>query len=131
MNYKIKMMDKEVFIINESDFKNILGKNGMVLISSLKILINMSCVSSISPLEEETIKTDEVYYLCDGARVKKKFGTWVDADDQEIKIDISYYKELRDDLVFTKSEFESVKELNLIDRLNKLEEKKKTIKIVD
>lgn len=42
------------------------------------------------------IKNGYVYTLHDGTKAIKKFGTWVDANNPSIKIDLTYYTELKD-----------------------------------
>lgn len=129
MNYKLVLSNKNNYIITETEFKSLNGKSGLIFLTSLGGVINMSHVISILPekLEDFKIKDGETYYLHDGGRVKRQFNTWVDADNPEIKADKSYYTELNEDLVFTWNEFKEIKNLDTKSRLEKLLNKKNDV----
>jgi len=94
---RVKMMSGDILNITPDEVKNIQGKSGLVFVPSLQGLINLSSVESILP---DGLIAEKEGYLHDGIRVIKKFGAWVVADDQNIKIDPHFYPEVAKDQVF-------------------------------
>ena len=81
-------MTGEVFIITESEFKQLAGQSGLVFFPSVGGIINLSSTTAVVPqgkLDRKRIK------LHDGGYAIKKFGQWVCEENQEIKIDLHYY----------------------------------------
>ena len=87
MKYTIKMMGGDKYEISEEIFKKIIDKSGLIYISELKCLINMSSVTSIVP--NESISLDKIK-LHDGGYAIKKHGSWVD-ENSGARIDPQYY----------------------------------------
>lgn len=90
--YKIKMMDKDTFIVSEETFKKLAGQSGLIYIKEIGVTINLNSVVSIMPLELDSNQRT----LSDGTRVVKKFNHWVLENDESVKIDLLYYPELTD-----------------------------------
>lgn len=100
--YKIKMMDKDTFIVSEETFKKLAGQSGLVYIKEIGVTINLNSITSIAPLELDNNRR----VLSDGTRVIKKFNSWVLEDDNSVKIDLLYYPELVDLEGYEKKEIE-------------------------
>jgi hypothetical protein len=88
----MKMMNGDTFIITEETFKKLIDKTGLKFITELNALINLNSMVSIVP---ETIAQVDERKLYDGTIAKLKGGIWVDKFSGA-KIDIGYYKELRE-----------------------------------
>lgn len=124
-NYIVKLMNGDKIKITEQDYKMIIGKTGLVFISSIGEAINTSSISHIYPEEHEDKEKQQVGYLHDGTRVIKYFGYWVDAytsnpDDvgniKPVRIDPAYYHEVARDTVATPEEWQKLKLLLLEER---------------
>ena len=60
--------------------------------------LNASCVSGIYP-DEVARQEATVGRLHDGVRVVRKFGRWVDANNEKVNLSMEYYPELAQDRV--------------------------------
>ena len=127
MMFTIKLMNGDRLEITAEEYKNLLGKQGLVFIPSLQQSVNTSSISHIFPSNESRRTEDRPKegYLHDGTRVRKHFGQWVDADHEAlddkgnpkaVRIDPTFYPEILRDSIFTTQEWEKVKELSLADR---------------
>lgn len=124
MNYHVKMIGGQTFIVGEKDYIGILKGDGLIVLKDLGITISKSSISSIFPenlaKEDETKKPLTFGVLHDGTKVRKHFGEWVDAtftavDDNgriaPVRFDLSYYPEIAKDSVFSVEEYEKIKHL--------------------
>ena len=113
--YLIKMMGGDEFKITEEEYKEIMGKVGLIYIRSSRKTINTASISYIVPervYEQEIDRSDQREgILHDGTRVIRYFGSWyLDGDigengkPQRI-IDPNYYPEIARDCVPTPREF--------------------------
>jgi hypothetical protein len=114
MKYKIKMSNGDIYTITESEAQGLMSgeKKGLIGINSLKGIINMSFVSSIVPEDKIDHSKMTSGRLHDGTRVIKKYGNWADADNPEVRLDMSYYPELATDEVMSEEEYNNQKILN-------------------
>jgi len=95
---RVKMMSGDILTITEEEAKNVVGKSGLVFVPSLSGMLNLSSVESIMP--EEAVDNLKEGFLHDGTRVVKKFGSWVDAANPDVKLDPNYYPEIaRDEIL--------------------------------
>lgn len=90
--YKIKMMDKDVYVVSDETFHKLNGQTGLVYIKEIDTTININSISSIYRAERDNNRRT----LSDGTRVIKKYGIWVLEDNPEVKIDLHFYPELVD-----------------------------------
>lgn len=93
MNYKIKMMNNDVFIISSEVFNQLAGKVGLIYLPTIGGIINLSSVSSILP-EELSNNSGDTLKLHDGTVAYRKFGVWYN-QLSDAKIDTNYYPELK------------------------------------
>lgn len=93
MNYKIKMMNSDVFTISSEVFNKLAGKTGLVYLQEIGGIINLNSVSSILP-EELANNSSDTKKLHDGTVAIKKFGIWYN-QLSDAKIDLNYYPELK------------------------------------
>ena len=117
-------MSKNAFKINEEDYKNLIGKSGLIFLKSLGRAINTSWISEIVPeyeynleLRENRIKSTNGM-LHDGTSVIRHFGRWYLSDGSfvadengkatkpEKEIDPLCYPEVARDCVPTITEYE-------------------------
>ena len=123
----IKFMDGTKTKITEEDHKNLIGKTGLVFVSSIRQSVNISIIARIVPedmadeLEDKrNIKEGMLY---DGTPVIKHFGSWyIDGDFDEKgsprrRIDPTYYKEVARDCVISRKRFDTIKHLSRKERL--------------
>lgn len=113
----IKFMDGTTTEITEEDHKNLIGKSGLVFVSSICQSVNISIIARIVPenmadeLEDKKKQTHGT--LHDGLLVVRHFGSWfVDGEFDEKgnpykRVDQSYYKEVQKDCVPTRKEYET------------------------
>jgi len=116
-NYLIIFFDKKTLEITESDFNNLIGKEGLVAIKSVGEVVNMSAVARIIPKsradELEDRRNQKEGILHDGMVVIRYFGSWyMDGEFDEHgkpmrRIDSAHYPEVARDCVPTKKEFET------------------------
>ena len=113
--YTVKLINGDRTTVTEEEFRNLVGKTGLVFVPSTGETINLSSVSHILPAESDELdrskQTNGV--LHDGTRVMKQFGEWVDADSpiderglRTVRLDPKYYPEVARDCVPTPQEFE-------------------------
>jgi len=115
--YIVKLMNKEKIRINETEYKNILGKTGIVTLSS-GISFNMASVEIIYPEnksdEVEDRKQQMTGMLHDGTLVRRHYGQWAlsgtvpddRGNDSPVFPDPTYYPEIAADCVPTIEEYE-------------------------
>lgn len=107
-------MSKNVFQISEEDYKNLIGKQGLVFMKSLGRSINISWIAEIVPEEQyfkeirEKRAQSDRGVLHDGTSVVRKFGRYYLENDPEARIDSQYYPEVAKDCVPTPDEFENL-----------------------
>lgn len=56
MNYLIKMINSDQFIISEQTFKGLSNKSGLIFVKELNGIINLASVASIIPITIETAR---------------------------------------------------------------------------
>ena len=97
--YILKLMDGGKYKITKEEAQSLVGKSGLVIIKSLKGMINIASISSILPEEiaEQNRKQTKDRQWC-----IKKFGEWYLESDPTIKVDLNYYPELKDKVDNTK-----------------------------
>lgn len=116
--YIIKMMGGDILEISEQEYKNLMGKSGLIFIPSLKQTINTSSISRIMPKRVHVVdnlmdrKKQITGILHDGSHVIRYFGKWYlndgftdDRGRPEKEVDISYYPEVARDCVPSEEEF--------------------------
>jgi hypothetical protein len=110
MMYIIKMMSKTEVKITQEEYQRLISSKatGLVFIESLKGTINLNSVEFILP-ENLVIKEITSGRLHDGTRVIKKFGSWVDAGNPDLKLDPTFYPEIANDTVQSEEEYHSQK----------------------
>ena len=133
MNFIIKLMSGERFIINKSEYENIIKADKGVFIPRLGSFINKSFVSTIYPEQKadeiEDRKSLQRGVLHDGTPVKRHFGQWIVADsqsDEPVRLNTDYYPEVALDLVFTEKEYAEIKDLPTDEKLKLLTDKDKS-----
>lgn len=94
--FKLKMMGGDTFIISKEEAQLFSGKSGLIHIPSLGGLINISSISSILPEELANIADNTKRILKNGTRVINKFGQWFLENSPEVKVDLDYYPELKE-----------------------------------
>lgn len=118
--YALKMMSGETYTITDDEAKALMlasKTKQMVVINSLKGTINTASISEIVP--HDRIERVEGR-LHDGSKVVKKFGSWVDAENHDVRLDYLYYPELKHDAVFSEEEWEEMKGKTKNERLDAL-----------
>ena len=117
MAYIIKLSNRDDIRITVSEYKNIMGKNGLIFIPSIQETINTNFIIRILP--ENTYETDKLIdrsaqtkgILHDGTPVIRHFGSWylegylTEAGKLEKVIDPEYYPEVAMDCVPTPNEY--------------------------
>lgn len=93
MTYQIKMMNNDTFNISEDTFQKLEGKTGLVHFKEIDAILNLNSVASILPAE---LVNEKQRTLSDGTRIINKFGTWYLENNQEVKVDLNYYPELKE-----------------------------------
>jgi len=116
-NYLIKFFDKTTLEITEEDYKNLIGKDGLVFLKSVGQSFNTSNIARIVPVSQadqlEDKRNQNEGVLHDGTVVIRHFGSWYmdgefDADGKPTRrIDSTYYPEVARDCVVSKKEFET------------------------
>ena len=107
--YIIKLINGTEYSISEDEYKNLIGKTGLIFFKSLRRSVNTTSISEIVP---ESVYHNEVDrseqregILHDGTRVVRYFGSWyLDGDINENGkpqkiIDPQYYPEIARDCV--------------------------------
>lgn len=111
--YVATLMDGRTYRITGLEHQAIITREkGMVYISRLDTTINRAIVASIEPVsshEAQARARATSGRLHDGTRVVKKFGTWVNADDPNVRIDPAYYPEIAKDEIMTEEEYKAQK----------------------
>ena len=84
-------MNNDVFTISSEVFNKLSGKSGLIYLQEIRGIINLNSVSSILPeeLAEQNRKQNR-----DGQWCIKKYGQWYLENNQEVKVNLSYYPEL-------------------------------------
>lgn len=115
----IAKIDGQQFEITEQEAMNVgaAGNKGLVFVPSLKGYINLSFTPFIMPADKVVQKDLTEGRLHDGTRVTKQFGVWKDATNPELYLDPKYYPEVAQDKVFSEVEFEKIKHLPTVERL--------------
>lgn len=108
-------MDGSTLEITESDYKNTIGKTGLIFIESIRQSFNTSIIARIVPKskadELEDKKNQKEGILHDGKSVIRYFGSWYldgefdDKGNPYKRIDPEYYPEIQRDCVPTRKEF--------------------------
>jgi len=105
--YQLKMSSGDKYKITEKEAQELMigSKKGLIGISSLRGVVNMSFVESIVP--EDKIDNSKIKegYLHDGTKVIKKYGEWVDANNPDVRLDRNYYPEIARDEVISVEEY--------------------------
>ena len=118
--FRLKLMSGDCYFISDETAQKIstIQAKGLVFISELNAYINLSSVESI--VSEEKIDRSNLKegWLNDGTKVVKRFGSWVDAENPNVRLDYSYYPELAIDEVLT---YNPKEEKILIDNKKPLE----------
>ena len=110
MIYTIILINGREYDITEQERDSLLGKSGLIHITSLNITINMASVSVIEPKGLGKVKDRSKITegrLHDGSRVVKRYGSWYSADNHEVSINPHYYPEIAGDFVVTDDEYET------------------------
>lgn len=115
-NHIIKFIDGSTLEITAEDYRNIIGKEGLIVLKSVGQSLNTSSISRIVPKskadELEDKKNQKEGTLYDGTPVIRYFGSWyLDGEFDENgkplrRIDSSYHPEVQRDCVPTRKEFE-------------------------
>lgn len=119
------------FRITDEEAKDLAKvKGGEVFIRSIGASVNLAYKAALYPENHPDVieerKNQQTGRLYDGSRVKRHFGTWVDADNTTvddkgnyvpIRIDPNYYPEVATDSVFTEEEYEKIKHLPTQEKL--------------
>jgi len=119
-NFVIKMFSGDKFSIPEETYTRLkaVQGGGLINIPSFGGAINFSSIESIVPASQIDRSNLKDGFLHDGTPVARRFGTWVDANNPDVKIDFKYYPEVAKDQIFIS--LEEVDEYNK----NLLENKK-------
>ena len=104
----LKTMDKVSFNITDEEADLVVEaiQNGMKFIKIKRAMIASSNISGIYP--NEVVEKNKGR-LHDGTKVIKKFGTWVDADNTDVRLDTTYYPEIAKDDVLSEEQWEKRK----------------------
>ena len=91
------MMGGDVFDIPKDEANLLSGKSGLVFIPSIGGLINISSISYIVPKEKvENNENSKIKKLSNGNTAIKRFGHWYLASNPDIRVDSSYFPEIKD-----------------------------------
>lgn len=92
------MMSGDEIKISDETFSKLGGKQGLLFIPEINGIINLNSVVSILPkkLLPNQYKNGDIKICNDGTRAYNKFGLWVLENNQDIKIDLNYYPELKE-----------------------------------
>lgn len=114
-------MSGEKYSVNKSEYQAIMKADKGIFVPRLEVYINKSSISTAYPEsradEIEDRKSQMNGVLHDGARVIRRFGEWVIANNmvcddsgntQPIRLDPEYYPEVAKDCVATEKEWKEI-----------------------
>ena len=96
--YILKTTDKATIQLDENQ-RNLIAEALNKGVKHILVNDNLIMTHAITGIYKDDVHDKQEGYLHDGTKVIKKFGTWFDANNSEVKIDPTYYPEVARDRV--------------------------------
>lgn len=113
MDYIIKMMNGDSYKISKETFNKLEGKTGLIHFKEIDSILNLNSVVSISSIKlSSSLSTRKKNKDGQWCIDKFKQNDWRLENNPDIKADLNYYPELRNDYNQETSNLEDIKLIN-------------------